>query len=194
MKVAFETSKRLRDSLSGFPRAFRTIYSRWAVSCIEPLKRSAAKLKKTAHRKRAWGKSGDLARNIGYELKGNEKEILTTIGTGVGGKKNVVYAYIQDRGGTIRAKGKKLTVPLGNTVGRIADYPDGFFLKSKKGNVLYCRRDGKKLIPLFILKDEVNIPGTDWFSSVMNGKKKELERALDPENVFRISLELGRKQ
>lgn len=193
MKIQFSTSKRLENSLAGFPAVFKTIYGRWLIGCIEPLKRSASKLRKTAHRKRAWGKTSELARNIGYELRGSERELKATVGTGVGGKKSVVYAFIQDRGGTIRAKGKKLTIPLGHTVGRVADFPDGFFVRSKKGNVLYCRREQRKLIPLFVLKDEVNIPGTDWFSSVMAERKLELERNLSPENVFRVALEIGGK-
>lgn len=193
MSIKLEFSVRLKESLAGLPLVFRTIYGRWAAGCIEPLKRSAAKLKKTAHRKRAWGKSSELARNIGYELKGDHRNFQVAVGTGTGRAKSVVYAYIQDRGGTIRTTGKKLTVPLGNTVGRIADFPGGFFLRSKKGNVLYCRREGKKMIPLFVLRDEVTIPGTNWFSDVMAERNRELERALRPENVFRVSLEMGKK-
>lgn len=192
--IKVELSEKMKNHLFGFPKVFRYIYGTWARDCIKPLKESAQKLRKTARSKRAWGKSGELARNIGFELAGDEKEIKTTVGTGVGSAHSVIYAAIQDRGGTIRKKEKMLTIPLGNTVGRVADY-DGFFVKSKKGNVLFCQRDSKKqLKPLFVLKDQVEIPATHWFSSVMEQRQKELERLLSPENVLKTSIELGAKK
>jgi len=84
-----------------------------------------------------------------------------------------------------------LTIPLGDTKGRIANFRDGFFVKSKKGNVLYCQRQGKRLKPLFVLKEQVEIPATYWFSSVIDKRQPVLNDMMKPENIFREALKLA---
>jgi hypothetical protein len=187
MKI--EVSKKV-DAIYQFKKAVKKIMTTWLSDSVKELKQSALSLKKTSKRKKG-GKSSQLARNIDFKITEDGEGYHGEIGTGVGKAKNVVYAYIQDKGGTIRKKNKMLTIPLGNTKGTIANFEGGFFIKSKKGNVLYCMRDGKKIKPLFLLKDEVNIPATNWFSSVMERREKTLKEMLKPENVFTEALKIA---
>jgi len=186
MKI--EVSKKV-DAIYQFKKAVKKIMTTWLSDSVKELKQSALSLKKTSKSKKGV-KSSQLARNIDFKIIEDEEGYHGEVGTGVGRAKNVVYAYIQDKGGTIRKKNKMLTIPLGDTKGTIANFPDGFFVKSKKGNVLYCYRDGKQLKPLFLLKDEVNIPATLWFSSVMEKREPILKDMLKPENIFSEALKM----
>lgn len=195
MRISLEKSARLTGQLKGFSASvFKDIFASWAIETVKALKISASRLRKTAQRKSAWGKTGELARNIAYQLTQKRDGVSTVVGTGLAGKKSVKYAWIQDKGGTIHKKNKMLTIPLGNATGRIANYPDGFFIKSKKGNVLYCQRKGKELVPLFLLRDSVEIPETRWFSGVVDKREPVIREMLRPENVFRRAQEMGAKQ
>jgi len=186
MKI--EVSKKV-DAIYQFKKAVKKIMTTWLSDSVKELKQSALSLKKTSNRKTGV-KTSQLARNIDFRIIEDEEGYHGEVGTGVGKAKNVVYAYIQDKGGTIRKKNKMLTIPLGDIKGTIANFPDGFFVKSKKGNVLYCYRDGKQLKPLFLLRDEVNIPATLWFSSVMEKREPILKDMLKPENIFSEALKM----
>jgi len=186
MKI--EVSKRVK-ALGNFRQAMKYLMTKWLADSVKELKQSASTLRKTGNRKKG-GKTAQLSRNIDFTLNLHGEKFDGAVGTGVGRAKNVVYAYVQDKGGTIRKKNKMLTIPLGDTKGYISYYPDGFFIRSKKGNVLYCQRKGKNLVPLFVLKDEVEIPATNWFSSVMNRRRGEIEKMLSPENIFETALKL----
>ena len=184
-----EVSKRV-EALSMFLKAVRKIMTTWLTDTVKEAKVSAGSLKKTAGIRKG-SKSGQLMRNIDFILQERGNVLHGEAGTGVGRAKSVVYSHIQDKGGTIRKKNKLLTVPLGDTKGRIANFPDGFFVKSKKGNVLYCQRQGKRLKPLFALKEKVEIPATSWFSSVIDKRQPILNDMMKPENVFREALKLA---
>jgi len=187
MKI--EISKKV-EAVYQFKKAVKKIMTMWAADSVKEAKLSALSLKKTSESK-AGVKTSQLARNIDFVISENEDLIRAEVGTGIGKAKNVVYAYIQDKGGVIRKKNKMLTIPLGDTKGTIANFPNGFFVKSKKGNVLYCYRDGKQLQPLFLLRDEVNIPATLWFSSVMEKREPVLKDMLKPENIFSEALKMA---
>ena len=236
-----EISKRV-EALSMFQKAVRKIMTTWLTDTVKEAKVSAGSLKKTAGIRRG-SKSGQLIRNIDFILQERGNVLHGEAGTGVGRAKSVVYSYIQDKGGTIRKKNKMLTIPLGDTKGRIANFRDGFFVKSKKGNVLYCQRQGKRLKrykggtirkknkmltiplgdtkgrianfrdgffvkskkgnvlycqrqgkrlkPLFVLKEQVEIPATYWFSSVIDKRQPVLNDMMKPENIFREALKLA---
>lgn len=67
---------------------------------------------------------------------------------------------IHQTGGTVQAKRSKyLAIPLGNTKGSPRDYDNTFVKTSKKGNKIIFQRVGKKkIVPLFVLVESVNIP------------------------------------
>lgn len=106
-------------------------------------------------------KSGDLSRSIDFfpRTPGAMGDFVR-VGT------NKVYARVQDYGGRLRPKTSKyLTIPLPGTRGRIRNYPNGFFVKSKKGNLLFVEKQGKKGIkPRFVLKQSVHIKGKPYLS------------------------------
>ena len=77
------------------------------------------------------------------------------------------YAEIHETGGVIRPKGKVLAIPVGNAltpagVARFGprDVPDGFWRKSKNGNLVFLapKGAGGELEVLFVGKTSVTIP------------------------------------
>ena len=82
------------------------------------------------------------------------------------GLQGVSYGAIHEFGGTIRAKsGKYLAIPLPaalNSDGTpkrnsARDWDRTFVITSKAGNLLIVQRNGKDLLPLYVLKPEVKI-------------------------------------
>jgi hypothetical protein len=76
------------------------------------------------------------------------------------------YARIHELGGTVvPKKGQWLTIPLpaartaaGVSRGPARSFPNTFFKMSKAGNLILFQKDGKKLIPLYVLKKSITIP------------------------------------
>jgi hypothetical protein len=108
------------------------------------------------------------------------------------------YARILDEGGTIKSKGKKLTVPFKNNINFT---PTGILRKtaaewmqqegatkiwkSKKGTPIIWllgkktkRGKQKPAIPLFSLKDEVTIPPKKWFQNAVKDAAFDFSRIL----------------
>jgi hypothetical protein len=180
MEIRFDMAGAIRKTaaLRLVPRAALKQLQKWGAKTVEVLKREAADMKSTPGRK-----TGQLARAVGMKMDGAERTL--TIGTNVARQTDVKYAAIQDTGGPIKAKNKKyLTIPFPGVKGRAADYQGAgsFILKSKSGNLLIVaptyrktrvagggyRGSGYKatggLKALFLLKKEVYIPATRWFS------------------------------
>jgi len=132
-------------------------------------------------------KTSQLKRNVGGKaVEFGSGAYGLMIGTGPDvGLSEVIYASIQEHGGTIRPKKRKwLTVPLPGVKGTVSNYPDGFFIKSKAGNLLFVIRKGKYGIqPLFVLKKEVKIPASHWLTQSIKDKQAELEKMLDPNQL-----------
>ena len=78
------------------------------------------------------------------------------VGVAFFGPPAVPYARIHEKGGTIRAKGKLLTIPAKGTGPdqRMRDFPGGHFVPRAKGGAFYIQ--GGKL--RFILVQQVTIP------------------------------------
>lgn len=173
--------------MKSIPKATKHAITQWATDTVMMLKKSAASMKKSGQGR----KTGHLARNIGMESSLGEEAYKIVLGTGVGRTQSVKYASIQDKGGTIKAKKKKLTIPLGSTKGRIKNFPGGFFFTSNKGNLIYAVRVGKgkraKIKPLFVLKDQVTLEATRWFSGIADAREKDLTDAMQPEHVLKIA-------
>ena len=83
------------------------------------------------------------------------------------GAPGIVYAGIQEFGGTITAKnGKYLAIPLPAALDSSGlplqssprDWPGTFCAMSKAGNLLIFQRRGTNIVPLYVLKTEVTIP------------------------------------
>lgn len=77
------------------------------------------------------------------------------------------YARTHENGATIRPKkAKYLTIPLPAALNangtpkkrRARDWQNTFIMKSKAGNLLIVQRNGKDIVPLYVLKTSVKIP------------------------------------
>lgn len=173
--------------LKRIPKAEKHVVTQWATDTVMMLKRRAASMQKSGKGR----KTGHLARNVGMESSLREDDFKIMIGTGVGRTQSVKYASIQDQGGVIKKKDKMLTIPLGATKGLIRNYPGGFFVKSSAGNVLYCQRVGAgaraKLRPLFLLRDQVTLEATNWFSGIIDAREKDLAEAMQPEHALKVA-------
>lgn len=108
-------------------------------------------------------RSGNLVESLQQSIFVKGSNLDNMIGE-IGG---AFYARIHETGGTITPKkGKYLTIPLPaalNSNGtpiksKARDWDKTFILKSKKGNLLIVRRDGRHLTPLYLLKTSVTIP------------------------------------
>jgi hypothetical protein len=169
------------------PKATKHVLTQWATDTVMMLKKSAAAMQKSGPGR----KTGLLARNIGMQATPSEDLYKILIGTGVGGTQSVKYASIQDQGGVIKAKKKYLTIPLGSTKGLIRNFPGGFFFKSAAGNVLYALRVGSKrnpkIKPLFLLREQVTLPATHWFSGITDARAKDLAEAMKQGNILKVA-------
>ena len=196
IKIERDFSGALRKTAiaKNIPRAARKLATRWASESVLILKRSAASLQRSGKGRH----NGNLFRNIDMATLERGEDLRIAVGTGVGGAKSVVYAEIQDRGGLIVKKDKRLTIPLGDTKGRIANYQGGFWITSRAGNVLYCQRIGKgpraKIKPLFVLRDQVRLPATHWFSGPMRRQLEALDQTMSPDYVYMQAEVMGQAQ
>lgn len=99
-------------------------------------------------------KSGNLRRSLTAQPVGNDKTKYA-VGT------NLVYAEIHDKGGVVKpSRGKYLAIPLGGIKGGPRKHPGGFFIRSKRGNLLYVKKSGDGIQPLHVLKTNITIKKT----------------------------------
>lgn len=159
----------------------------WAAETVKELKLAADALKKSGR------KTSHLKRNIAMKVESHGDNWSIRIGTGVwaGANSAVKYADIQDKGGTIHAKDKMLTIPFPGVKGTAANFRDkqSFIMKSSRGNLIIAQRVGKRgtLKPLFLLKREVKIPATGWFTNTLNRRMPELNSMMQPGVLYRIA-------
>jgi hypothetical protein len=187
----FSGAKRKTQAMKNIDKANRYQMEKWNSETVKELKKSAKAMKKSAN------KTGQLARNVGGETKSNGQGLTqTAVGTGVGGTGTVPYADIQDQGkysktksGVIKARNKKfLTIPLGGTKGTAANFPNSFIMKTSKGNLLICEKKGEHgLRALFLLRRQVAIPASNWFSGPLEKRLEVLEMMVSPEAVWPVA-------
>jgi len=101
-----------------------------------------------------------------------------------GAMSDLIYAGIQNRGGTITAKGKALTVPIGMgktlPVGARARDVPGLVLISRPGKPGLLVRPRKKAFDLyFVLVKSVNITGRRYIEAAAKEAETEVIRILD---------------
>ncbi|QXN72631.1 minor tail protein [Rhodobacter phage RcZahn] len=102
----------------------------------------------------------------------------TTWETLMGKIGGIHYLAIHEYGGTIKSKGKLMTIPLpaalsgrGTSPPFARQWKDTFVARSKKGNLIIFQKRGLTIVPLYVLKNEVYIPPR-------LGMRKELEEQL----------------
>lgn len=175
-------------------RAAHKQASTWVATMVRILKQSAADMKKAGQGR----KTGQLARSVGMKVTENSGAYEVLLGTGQHvGLPATRYAKIQDEGGTIRMKDKMLTIPAPGVKGRISNYPGGFFMKTRKGNLVYFAPPSAKsgrirtLKPLFWLRRQVTLLETAWFSGPISRQVASLRLAMQPAELFRKAMEMA---
>jgi hypothetical protein len=139
----------------------------------------------------------DLDERLDMRVKRQGEEMLILIGTGVHiGRKEVVYAQIQEEGGTVKPRGHPfLTIPLPGVKGTASQYPHAFLATTASGQWMLAEPKGKTGIrPLFLLRRSVTLPARRWFSRPIEERKPELERMTSEEAVWARAERMGAAQ
>lgn len=142
-------------------------------------------------------RTGQLANSIQNVVKMGPVGIEGTIGSGVRTGKRLPYANIHETGKPlIRPKNKKfLTIPtkynqtragvMRKSAPRVIDEDGGFFKRSKSGNLMLFAKQGKEIIPMFVLKTVVRIPARRYLSITASQNEKQftadIEQAIEKE-------------
>tara|TARA_R110002020_G_scaffold304441_2_gene520177 strand:+ start:194 stop:775 length:582 start_codon:yes stop_codon:yes gene_type:complete len=124
---------------------------------------------------------GDLMRSYQVELVDKSKEAVS-----VGVYSDLVYAEIQDEGGTVYPKKKWLAYPHKDAKSYVGvrwprDFGKGqlhFALSKKSSDVAYLFEDGRAK-PVFILRKSVDLPGLDYLNTALDQYDQEVEKDLD---------------
>ena len=121
-------------------------------------------------------RSGQLMKSIHSDIKKTMTDIVGKVGT------NLIYARIQELGGTITPKrARALTIPLraaltgrGVARGKARDFINTFIAKS-----IIFQRVGKDIIPLFKLARRVQIRARPFLGPALTTKTKRIEQIFD---------------
>lgn len=115
-------------------------------------------------------RSGRLARRSGRTLREIRRSVrVTGSGNAIEGRiGGPFYLSVHEGGAVIRVRRAQfLTIPLPAALDsrgvpkrrRARDWPNTFVQKSKRGNlIIFQRRPGGRLVPLYLLKKQVRIP------------------------------------
>jgi hypothetical protein len=180
-------------ALKALPKAERHIIGQWASDTVQILKRRAAGMQ-TSVRQYGGKKTGQLARNIGFVIKGGEGVTVAEIGTGVGGTQSVKYAMIQDEGGVTHPKvtekmRKWAWAMYYQEFGREIR---GMHLRGaeRRGAKETYRAIGNKYMAIALTKQPtltVRVPASHWFSAIAEARIRDLEEAMKPENQMKVA-------
>ena len=132
-------------------------------------------------------RSGDLTTAIINSVTVAGTTMKTIEGTI--GAPGIIYARIQEEGGTIKAKsGKFLCIPLpsaldGNGLplkSSPRDWPNTFCARSRAGNLIIFQRRGTSIVPMYVLRESVTIPPRLGMKKTLDaGLPYFVERAMD---------------
>ncbi len=137
-------------------------------------------------------RSGLLRNSIGSYSFGRQNEIVGRVGSGVRSGQPVKYASILETGGIIKpVRAKMLAIPIGAalTPAGVARFTpndirrNSFIKRSKNNNLLIFMKEGKKIIPVFVLKNQVKIPAFKYLSKSLAQSKSaalnKIEQGID---------------
>jgi phage gpG-like protein len=136
-------------------------------------------------------RTGNLAKSMGWRVNRDEKgDFEAQIGSGASLRTDrMIYANIHETGGIIRpTRAKMLTIPLSVaktpagvsrfTAREVRDgltqYSGSFIRRSKAGNLIIFGTRGDKVVPLFILKDQVTVPARRYMSITVDQTKDQV--------------------
>ena len=148
------------------PQAAKMQVTDWASKMVLDLQLSAKAQRKSWEKGRA---VGQMSRNIGFVISPTAESGWTVlIGTGVHGRMTVVYADIQDRGGTTHPT----VTPR---------------MRRWAWAMMYKTKDEKYRAIALTKKDKltVKIPGSSWFTTPIKQRTPELQRMMTPEWIYK---------
>lgn len=190
--------RRYDSAVAGLDAFGQALADDWQ-RCLPVLKRELESYLKDVHaglaRDHAAPRSGgglkNLARRSGKALQSIGDSIAVTGETmdSVQGRIGGLFTLkIHESGGTVRPRSAQyLTVPLpaaldasGVPVKKSArDWDKTFVMRSKNGNLIVARRDGRKVVPLYLLVRQVVIaPRLGMRDRLEAGKQRFIERTL----------------
>lgn len=175
-----------QNATRNLPRAHKKILTEWLAGVKFLSSRNANAMQKSGGKKAGGSQMG---RSVAIDVINNGEGFTGMVGTGLPGKSlKCKYAMIQDKGGTIIAKSKYLTIPFKGVTGTARSYSNTFFAFGKSGNLIMFQKQGKSIKPLFTLVDHVTIPASNWFTGAVDTNKPLLDEMMKPENTFRYAL------
>lgn len=134
-------------------------------------------------------RTGNLVRAMNYNVTENNGDVVGKVGN------RMVYSAIHETGGTIKAKkGKYLTIPL-----PAAMTPAGVLRKPARqwentfvrGKVIFQRR-GEKNVPLFVLKESVDIPARPYISTSLKETRDRIIKIIG--EIIQTAVKVGNGQ
>jgi hypothetical protein len=157
---------------------------------------TAGNIRREIYAKHPGGK-GNMARNVSVSAnEGKAGEIA-----GVTVYSDLVYAAIQNYGGTIRPKRSKyLTIPLTQQARNRTAREWGKelrFIESKKGNLLLAtvkKRKGKdpQIVPQYLLRKSVEIDGSGYFNEGVEKSLSVIQEALN--KSVELTIEVAKQE
>lgn len=127
-------------------------------------------------------RSGHLRNSIQSKVIRDTGELRSVVGSNVRSGRRLPYASIHEEGGTIRPKRAQwLAVPLPSALTpsgvlrkKPTEWDNTFFRKSKAGNLILFQKQGKKIVPLFIMKKRVTVPASKYMSRTIREMKSRI--------------------
>jgi hypothetical protein len=157
-KGILDAISQLRSSVDGQPKVLGKVMREYLDHVADQI----------ANKHSGDGGGGTLAKVSGKAMRSVVKSVRVTgsswesLRGSIGG---VSYLGIHEYGGTIRSKGKLLTIPLPAAKARTGQAPpfarqwkNTFVATSRAGNLLIFQRRGREIIPLYLLVERVTIP------------------------------------
>lgn len=166
VKADFSGAIRKTAMMRMLPRAHRHVTNTWGADTVRILKMSARKLQRSGKGK----KPGQLARNISHLAGGNDERWTVAVGTGLPGSVNVKYAEIQDKGGVTHPRVTK----------EMRKWAWAMFYKLGDDKFKGIALTKKSRL-------DVRVPGSRWFSSVIEHREPVLSDLMQPDHVMKVA-------
>jgi len=195
-ELKFDASGAIKKTatLLKLPRAHKFVATEWASDTVRILERSArAKLRSSANT--PGKKSSQLWRNIGFLVGVGEDKWTIAIGTGVNNTVSVTYARIQDRGGTTHPR---VTDRMRKWAWFMYRKEQGVQAREirkelpglSRAKVRETARMGASMyLGIALTKKDrltVHVPASNWFTGVIEDRKRDLSEMMSPEHVMRV--------
>lgn len=167
LQADFSGAIRQTAMMKQLPRAHKHITNVWGADTVRILQMSARKLQKSGGKKKG---GGQLARSLSYKAGGSDEQWTVAVGTGLPGHVASKYARIQDEGGTTHPKVTK----------RMRRW--AWFMFGSTGEDKY-----KAIALTKKARLDVKIPGSRWFSSVIEHREPTLTDMMQPDHVMKVA-------